>query len=393
MGESIINGDTRAMMLQDPEEDVRPRVSKHHIPELVYRLYGLQVDEIKDLPCYDDLNFYVHAKDTCENKHITSVNKHGYVLKVLKSLLSTKPDIVDAQHALCQYIREQGVATQIPIPNREGLEWSLETFAENKHDKTVRNGPYLVRLLTFIPGKLFRETPYVPGSFYNVGKFLGRLHKAMTGFHHSFYDVFTTIWSLEEAPVVRKFLTAVPCKEDVTIVEEVITAFENHVFPNFNKFTRGIIHGDVNEQNTIMCEVPGQDNIPSDEHVHDVCALLDFADVTDSYLVFDVAICIAYLSIECPDERQADVGGHILAGYYKSYSLNEDEFEALKVLICARLCQSLVYSAHSYAQQPGNEYILVTAKRGWPLLYKLWQIPSVKLYSNWKAMIKLYEKE
>ena len=152
-----------------------------------------------------------------------------------------------------------------------------------------------------------------------------------------------------------------------------------------------MIHGDINDQNTVMHEVPGQDNTPHDKRVHDVSALLDFTDVTSSYKVFDVAISIAYFSIDCPDEGQIDVGGHILAGYFKTCSLNEDESEALKTIICARLIQTLVYSAHTYTLQPNNAYVLTTAKRGWPLLHKIWKIPTDKLYARWKELIKQYE--
>ncbi|XP_053407225.1 hydroxylysine kinase-like [Mercenaria mercenaria] len=391
MSESNNNEDTTAIKHQNPEEELKPRIAKDSVPDLVYRLYGLKVREIKELPSYDDLNFFFHADNTIENKNIKSVNKDGYVLKVMNSLQSSNPEVIDAQHALCQYVRERGVPTQVPILNIDGREWSLETFHDNENGKPVKNGPYLVRLVTFVPGKIFHETPYVPGSFYNVGIFVGKLHKAMTGFRHSFYDNYTHIWIVGQVPAVRDFLKAVTCKEDVAVVNEVIDAFEDQVVPELNKFTKGVVHGDVNEQNTIMYEVPGQDNIPPSERVHDVNAMLDFADVSDSYKVYDIAICIAYLSIDCPEERQADVGGHVLAGYFKSCSLNEDEFEALKILVCARLCQSLVYGAHSYAQQPGNTYLLTTSKGGWPLLHKLWQIPSNILYARWKEIMKQYK--
>lgn len=385
------NNESSNIKLQDPDEELKPRVSRNAIPELVHRLYGLKVKDIKELPSYDDLNFFVLADDKFENKNIQSVNKDGYVLKVLNSLQSSSPGIIDAQHALCQYVRERGVATQVQIPNKDGQDWSLETFQDSENTPSTKHGPYLVRLVTFVHGKIFHQTPYVPGSFYNIGLFVGRLHKAMTGFHHSFYDNYTMIWSLEQIPVLKDFLKAITSEEDVAVVQEVLKDFEENVVPNYDKFTKGVIHGDLNEQNAIMVEVPGQENVPLNERVHDVSAMLDFNDVTDSYTVFDVAICIAYISIDCPVERQADVGGHFLAGYYKTCSLNAHEFEALKTIICARLCQSLVFGAHSYAQQPWNTYLLTTAKGGWPLLHKLWKIPTNELYLRWTELIQQYK--
>lgn len=155
----------------------------------------------------------------------------------------------------------------------------------------------------------------------------------------------------------------------------------------------GIIHGDLNEQNIIVVEVPGQSDVPSNKRVHDVSALLDFSDVTKSYVVFDVAIVISYLTIECDDESQLDVGGHILAGYNVHRKLNSTELSCLKGLICCRLCQSLVFGAHSYAQQPGNEYLLVTSNRGWPLLHKIWTTDEKELLARWQFIIDSYKNK
>lgn len=154
-----------------------------------------------------------------------------------------------------------------------------------------------------------------------------------------------------------------------------------------------MIHGDINDHNLVMMEIPNQSSLPLDQRVHDVIGLLDFTDVTKSYDVFDIAICIAYMSIECPDKSQLDVGGHVLAGYLKVWHINEVEFQSLKVLVCARLCQTLVYGAHSSNKHPENTYLLVTSKRGWPLLHKLWSIDEDVLLSRWRAIIKEYDKQ
>lgn len=142
-----------------------------------------------------------------------------------------------------------------------------------------------------------------------------------------------------------------------------------------------------------MEEVPDQSDVPLHLRVHDVCALLDFADVTQSCFIFDVAIAITYLSIECDDESQLDVGGHLLAGYCEFRKLNETELNCLQGLVCSRLCQSLVYGAHSYAQQPGNEYLLTTSKRGWPLLHKYWGTDHEQLLARWHRIIDSYKSK
>lgn len=139
-----------------------------------------------------------------------------------------------------------------------------------------------------------------------------------------------------------------------------------------------------------MREMPNQENVSTNARVHEVKAILDFAHVAMSYTIWDIAISTAYLSIECPNEGKLDVAGHILAGYYHYFRLNPSEFSALKLLICSRLCQSLVIGAHVHVQQPDNPYVLSTSERGWPLLRKLWHTNNDTMLKRWKQIIDSY---
>ena len=143
----------------------------------------------------------------------------------------------------------------------------------------------------------------------------------------------------------------------------------------------------MNEQNLVMKELPGQDDVPVDQRVHEVACILDFFDAMYSYPVFDVAICIMYTSLDASKDIQLDVGGYILAGYQQFMTLNDDEFDSLVVLVCSRLCQSLVYGAHGYLLDPSNTYLLTTAKRGWEFLHRLWNLPQDELKMRWKSIM------
>ena len=52
----------------------------------------------------------------------------------------------------------------------------------------------------------------------------------------------------------------------------------------------------------------------------------------------------------------------------------------------------MVLCAFSYNKYGGNEYKLVTVKRGWPVLEQLWDVPNGELIRRWKAIIASYEK-
>lgn len=63
---------------------------------------------------------------------------------------------------------------------------------------------------------------------------------------------------------------------------EIIDAFNKEVVPKYHKLTKSIIHGDVNERNIIMKEIPGQKVASGEPRVYDVSALIDFNDAVSS---------------------------------------------------------------------------------------------------------------
>ena len=159
----------------------------------------------------------------------------------------------------------------------------------------------------------------------------------------------------------------------------------------FFSFLTGVIHGDINEQNFIVKEIPGQDSTDPSDRTHMIHGILDFGDNLVSYLMFDVAIAIMYLSVESKIVDPLLVGGHILAGYLTKCSLNDAELDALKICVAGRYAQSLVMGEYTYSIDPGNDYVLTTAKNGWPQLQKLWATPKDEIYTQWRQIIADYQ--
>lgn len=116
--------------------------------------------------------------------------------------------------------------------------------------------------------------------------------------------------------------------------------------------------------------------------------VIDFGDMTDSCLLFDVAIAITYMSLDSNVIDPMHIGGYVLAGYLPIIPLNASEWSVLKECVCARLCTSLVMGAYSHKFDPSNMYVLTTAKKGWDLLRKMWQAPKSDIYIKWQAVIK-----
>ena len=87
-----------------------------------------------------------------------------------------------------------------------------------------------------------------------------------------------------------------------------------------------MLHGDLNEQNLLVSPEPDAAG------EHHISGLLDFGDSHRSALVFELALAVMYLMIDCPDSvDRLDVGGHMLAGYRRHRALTEPELRVLKV--------------------------------------------------------------
>ena len=154
-----------------------------------------------------------------------------------------------------------------------------------------------------------------------------------------------------------------------------------------------MIHGDYNEQNTLVRPLPDQDlSLPPEDLQYENHGVIDFGDAFDSYLLFEIAILCMYIMVESKIVDPLLIPGHAIAGYCEHIQLNDTEKDLLKVAMAGRFCQSLVMGAYSYEQDPGNEYLLVTAKNGWRVFRALWTTPKEELYKNWEEIIENYKK-
>ena len=160
------------------------------------------------------------------------------------------------------------------------------------------------------------------------------------------------------------------------LVGEVIDAIEAKLTPILSKLPTQTIHGDLSVHNILV------ENVGSTK---EITGLIDFGELDYSCRVFDLGICIAYMSIQ----RYRDplnVMGLMFAGYLSECELTDQEVEVLYICIMARLVQSLVMGNYqATVLDPGNEYALVNAKNGWPLLRKLWSLTETEVQEIWKA--------
>ena len=88
-------GDSAASSGTATQRSYRPELSPATVTRLTRDLFGLHVLTCRELDSYGDRNFHVSVDvNAVHNDHVPQVCPHGYVLKVLNSLDSRRPDIV-----------------------------------------------------------------------------------------------------------------------------------------------------------------------------------------------------------------------------------------------------------------------------------------------------------
>jgi len=364
----------------EPGEIIKPQLSQDEARDLLKRLYGLTSVKVKEFNSYDDRNFFFTVEDKTSNPHLATPWPHGYILKVTNKVDSKDPLFSDAQNEMILHMAAAGLAVPEPTKNCSGNLKSLETLkTDNKDSQNI------VRLLKYIPGKTFYEIEtWTPDHFYQCGEFLARMDKSLASFSHVAYNNRNSIWFLSSIPEVKNFVSAVTDPDKNKLVVEIIDKFCEAVIPVSKELEKGIIHGDFNEQN-ILCKK----NESTGEH--EIYSVIDFGDSQHNPLIYEVSIAIMYMMTKCTAISPTLAGGHVLAGYIKHRDLPRMERSLVRTCVAARYAQSLVMGAYSYSQDPGNEYLLITAKTGWKTLSDFWSLEESELYREWDNIISMYD--
>ncbi|XP_032824803.2 hydroxylysine kinase [Petromyzon marinus] len=347
------------------EELTKPRLDEAQATELIVRLYGLGVERLAPLESYDDQNFHVATNDGA-----------AWVLKVTNTRDSRQQEVLEVQTRVMMFLRDGGVPTQTVRLTVHGDLMSLQRIDFGEGEKEFN-----VRLLTYLPGVPL-STVLADGSlYYQVGKLAASIHQALEQFEHPFLRFLQRddfIWNLSNTHLLESYLFALDGDPNQGLVREVIAKFREEIQPNLHKFTRCIVHGDLNDHNILVEEtgpIPAVQSSETGEPAagshYKLSGVLDFNDMMQGYCVYDIAMAIMYMMIE--SSRPMDVGGHIMAGYESVRPLTEDERGAVYWLVASRFCQSLVLARYTILQHPENaDYLLTTARTGWERLRRLW---------------------
>uniref|UniRef100_A0A182SS85 Hydroxylysine kinase n=1 Tax=Anopheles maculatus TaxID=74869 RepID=A0A182SS85_9DIPT len=91
-------------------------------------------------------------------------------MKIANSLDSGDESFFHAQNEIMLHLNKRGIKCPVPVQNIYAKYHSIETLGESKH---------VVRLLEYIPGKVFHGVPHPDSLFYQAGQFIARIDSAL----------------------------------------------------------------------------------------------------------------------------------------------------------------------------------------------------------------------
>ncbi len=336
-----------------------PAFSPADAARIARERFGLE-GAVLPLPGEHDLNFRIDAGGA------------SYVLKIAHA--GESRENLELQQAALAHLarRETGLALQRVVAAPDGA-----TLVEEEAPAgaaRAAEGKHWVRLLTFLPGRLWSEVnarrPPRAALLESLGATLGAIDRGFADFRLP-ADRPDLKWDLRLAGWIRDYLPHLADAPRRRLVERWLTDFDQRVRPALDRLRQSVIFNDANDNNIV---VAGERFAPV------VAGVIDFGDLCRTNVVCEPAIAAAYAAMGLADP----VAGicRLLAGYHAAWPLAEAELEVLHALVCMRLCVSVTNSAYQATVEPGNSYLAISERRAWELLEALSAVePRLALYS------------
>ena len=205
----------------------------------------------------------------------------------------------------------------------------------------------VARLLSWLEGRPWAEIEPTASLLEQLGALVARTDRALAGFEHPAMRR-PLRWNLLTVP--RELAEAVDGRRR-ELVDEVLARA-----PSLDGLPEQVIHNDANELNVLV-----SDGV--------VSGLIDFGDTVWSARVCGLAVAGAYAMQGHEDPVRAVAP--LVRGYHTVAPLRADELAVLYELMRTRLAVSVCMAAWQYANDPENDYLLISQERVVALLERL----------------------
>ncbi|PIK61409.1 putative hydroxylysine kinase [Apostichopus japonicus] len=235
----------------------KPFLSNEQVIQLVEEKFNIEVKRLKPLDGYDNQNFLVEGSPI-NYGNSQKQEMRRYSLKITNSKLSEEFECLKDATYMMQYLRGEGFSCPQPLSSKDAnifelvkcKNLALHGSGDNLPVNRRSEDTFMVRMLTFLPGKTLKELTVVPDNiFEEMGENLAHVHTAFQSMKldhkpmMEFGDRF--IWSLNNVHSLQSFLHVVEDAEQKQMIKEVLDDFqtmfskEEKIYPKGRREGRG----------------------------------------------------------------------------------------------------------------------------------------------------------
>ncbi len=233
-----------------------------------------------------------------------------------------------------------------PIPFTDG---SFIKIADINGQKSI------CRILTYLEGELLGNTEINVEQIQSLGTLIAEMDAFLLNYSNESSKARKFIWDLQYLDLNEPYFKYISNKKDQSLVRYFYQQFKENVRHHLPYLRHAIIHGDVNEWNTLTRN-------------NEIIGFIDFGDVCYTPLINEIAIAATYSAFN--KENPLFFIKKLIQSYHKTLPLLKEELDVLYYLIAGRLITSLTQSAYSKFTNPENTYASISENNAWKLLRK-----------------------
>lgn len=264
---------------------------------------------------------------------------------------SEDPELVDLQSAAMVHLEmhHPELPVQRVLPTRDGT--------RSVRIDTGGAYPRVLRVLTYLPGSLLKETATQDEHWRLAGAMLGRVTRALEGFSHP-RDDRRLLWDMANFGRLTELLDYVEDDDHRVLAHRAHDEYLAIVEPRLPGLESQVIHGDFSPFNAVV----------DPESPEFVTGVIDFGDVVRTRVVFDVAVGMANVIGTDPDDPWGTAAA-FLGGYQQTRPLPDADVELLREIALGRLLlRALVVDWRAHVDPDRHAYLMSHADRDWACL-------------------------
>ncbi|MGB9893214.1 MAG: aminotransferase class III-fold pyridoxal phosphate-dependent enzyme, partial [Candidatus Saccharicenans sp.] len=292
--------------------------------------------------------------DRSQNFLLQTEKGRKLVLKI--SSVFDREDSLDFENQVLLLLNRKLIDFRFPrpLPGKNGK--LITSFSAR--DKKL----YRARLFEFIEGIPLAAVKDIGLKLWlEMGAFLARIDLILKDFYHPGQKRLLP-WDVKNVLFSRERLKYLSDPARRRKLDYCLLQYETLVQAQDHRFRKQIIYGDANEHNFLLA--------PGRKSGQRIIGLIDFGDMTESYLAAEPALALTYALMLAGDKAddKEKVASTILGAYHSANPLKKEELDIIFYFILARLVISLTMSAWRRHAEPRNAYMRISEEPGLKLL-------------------------